>query len=312
MLTVFLPAPLIGVLTFAAFLVSLIFWGGLILPAALLKLLIPISAWRRLCGRYAVRCASQWVATNRLIVHLLHPQHWQLDIRGDLDPRKNYLLVCNHQEWTDIVVLFNAFHGRVPLLRFFLKHELLYVPFLGTACWTMDFPFMKRHTREQVAANPALRQEDLDTTRRTCEIYRREPVTVVNFLEGTRFSDSKRLSTQSPYRHLLRPKSAGVSFALNVMGDQFAGLIDVTLAYRDTGGKGLLWSWLCGEQGGLIVRADLMPIPQELLQGDYEGDADFRTRFQAWINDLWSKKDASLQRLLHQPAAPPARPAHHF
>lgn len=312
MLTVFLPTPLIGVLTFVAMLASLILWGGLIMPLALLKLLIPVPAWRRQCSRGAVWLAQQWVATNQLIVHLLHPQHWQLDIRGDLDPRKNYLLVCNHQEWTDIVVLFNAFHGRVPLLRFFLKHELLYVPFIGTGCWAMDFPFMKRHTREQIAANPALRHEDLETTRRACEIYRSEPVTVVNFLEGTRFSEAKRLAKQSPYRRLLRPKSAGVSFALNVMGDQFAGLIDVTLAYRDTGGKSLLWSWLCGEQGGLILRADLLPIPAELVHGDYEGDAEFRARFQAWVNDLWAKKDASLERLLRQPVTPPARPAPHY
>lgn len=297
MFATFLPAPLIGVLTFITMALSLAFWGGLIIPLALLKLLVPITPFRRACSRWAVVLATQWVATNSLIFHALHPMRWQLDFRDALDPRKNYLLICNHQEWTDIVILFDIFHHRTPLLRFFLKHELLFVPFLGTACWAMDFPFMKRHTREQIAANPARRSEDLETTRRACEVYRTEPVTVVNFVEGTRYSEAKRIEKQSPYQRLLRPKSAGLSFTLNAMGEQFAGLIDVTLAYQPTAGKSLLWSWLCGEQGGLSLRANLIPIPAALMHGNYEDDSAYRASFQTWLNELWAKKDIDLGQM---------------
>ena len=45
--------------------------------------------------------------------------------------------------------------------------------------------------------------------------------------------------------------------------------------------------------------------------GDYEADAEFRARFQAWVNALWSRKDARIERLQSQPSVPARqRPAH--
>jgi 1-acyl-sn-glycerol-3-phosphate acyltransferase len=310
MFSILLPGPLVGLITLIALLATTVAVFAFLLPAILLKL-IPYAPLRRGCSRYCVGVAAQWVAANQLLFRLIHPIQWQIDLRGKFDPRRSYLLICNHQSWADILLLFDVLHGRVPLPRFFLKQQLIYVPIIGAACWAMDFPFMKRHSKDAIAVNPALRHEDLETTRRACEIYKSEPVTVVNFLEGTRFSETKRLNGSSPYRYLLRPKSGGMSFALNAMGDQFAGLIDVTIAYRQTQ-KPLLWSWLCGEQDDLALRAEVTPIPAELIHGDYEHDAEFRARFQTWINELWTRKDARLGRLMDQPLSPPARPAHHF
>ena len=234
-----------------------------------------------------------------------------MQFRSKLEPGRRYLLIANHQSWMDIVLLFDIFHRRVPFLRFFLKQELKYVPMIGQACWAMDFPFMKRHGKEALAANPELRHEDLEATRAACELYKREPVTVVNFLEGTRFTESKRIEKQSPYRHLLRPKAAGASRTLNAMGEQFAGVIDVTIAYRPTN-KPLLWSFCCGEQDTLAVYVDVLPIPQELMAGDYEHDPEFRARFQSWVNGIWMRKDARLERMLNtRPQAQAQRPAHY-
>jgi len=39
-------------------------------------------------------------------------------------------------------------------------------------------------------------------------------------------------------------------------------------------------------------------IPREFIGGDYQNDAAFRERFQAWMNALWQDKDATLVRLL--------------
>lgn len=304
MLAILLPAPLFGALKFLAMLAALLFWAAVILPGVLLKLL-PHPPLQRAAGRWCVGVAEQWVATNALLYRLLQPMHQQVELRGSLEPGRNYLLVCNHQSWADIPVLFDLFHGRTPFPRFFLKQELKVVPIIGQVCWAMDFPFMKRHSRAAVAANPALGREDLEATRRACEIFRTEPVTVVNFLEGTRFTEAKRVEKRSPYRHLLRPKSAGLAFTLNAMGEQFAGVLDVTLAYRPTD-KPLLWSWLCGEQDGLSVQVDVLPVPQELLQGDYEADPEHRARVQAWVNSLWARKDARLERMLgERPAIRP-------
>ncbi len=309
MFSVIFPPAVVGIMTIASMVVIVVFAFLLLLPGILLKL-IPHPPLQRACSRYCVWVAINWVGNNKLLFRLLHAVQWDIDVRTPIDPNRNYLLISNHQSWVDIVLLFDVFQSRSPFLRFFLKHELLYVPIIGLACWAMDFPFMKRHSREAIEANPALRNEDLETTRRACELYKTEPVTVVNFLEGTRFTEAKRISKQSPYRHLLRPKAGGMSFTLNAMGEQFAGIIDVTIAYQPTT-KPLVWSFCCGEQDRLSLHIDVLPIPQELMAGDYEQDPEFRTRFQSWVNGIWMRKDARLERMLNtRPAMQAQRPAH--
>jgi 1-acyl-sn-glycerol-3-phosphate acyltransferase len=309
MISMLLPAPLVGLLTALAVIAAVVFWGGLIMPLALIKLLVPWQPVQNLLRRLSIAFAFNWVSTIQIISRLLHAPDWDVDWRGELDPRKSYLLIGNHQSWADIPILFDLLHGRVPFLRFFVKRQLLYVPIVGAGCWAMDFPFMKRHSREEVATNPGLRNEDLAATRHACEIFKTSPVTVVNFAEGTRFTEAKRIARQSPFRRLLRPKSAGLSFTLNAMGEQFAGVIDVTLAYESTT-KPLLWSWLCGEQDRLRVHVDLLPIPADMIHGNYESDPEYRARFQAWVNGIWSRKDARLDAMQSRPAMSAQRPAH--
>src|SRR3546814_15219861 len=74
--------------------------------------------------------------------------------------------------------------------------QLLYVQVIGMACWAMDFPFMRRYTKAQLEARPELKGQDVEATRRACEVYKHEPVTVINFLEGTRFSEAKRITNK--------------------------------------------------------------------------------------------------------------------
>lgn len=307
MISMLLPGWLVGVLTFTLMLAVLLFWGLLLfVPVMLLRLLMPFRSLQGFLSDLLVAIASQWVASNQLLFRVLHGPGWQLELRGSIDRERSYLMVSNHQSWADILVLFDVMHGRTHFLRFFLKRELIWVPLIGVICWALDMPFMKRHSREAIAANPALRSEDLETTRQFCARYRKRPITVVNFLEGTRYSPAKRDATGSPFRHLLRPKSAGASFTLNAMGEQFAALIDVTLAYRPTR-RPLLWSWLCGEQSGMAIHIDTVPIPPDMIHGSYETDEAFRQQFQSWVNTLWARKDARLAQL--QTAGPNAAQA---
>lgn len=300
MISIFLPAPIVGVLSFTVLLTVLTAHFLVILPVVLLKAAIPKASVRLALGDTLIRIADHWVNTNKIVYRLFFPLEWNVEVSGELDRRKSYLLICNHQSWLDIMVLFDQFHGKVPFPRFFLKEQLKYVPIIGTACWGMDFPFMKRHSREAIAANPELAQDDLETTRRSCEIFRKRPATVVNFLEGTRFTEAKRLARQSPYRNLLRPKAGGMSFALNAMGDQFEGLIDVTIAYEPTPWA-ILWSFMRGEQLQVQVHINVRPLPQHLLAGDYASDAAFRHEFQTWVNQLWTQKDGRLDRMQPRP-----------
>jgi 1-acyl-sn-glycerol-3-phosphate acyltransferase len=274
-----LPAWFTGVLTFLLLIASLCFWFLLMLPGVLVRC-VPVHRVQRLASRFCVWIARNWVGTNAVILRLLHPVQWQLEVEGELDPRRSYLLVSNHQSWADIPVLFDVFHRRTPFARFFLKRDLLYVPIIGVVCWAMDFPFMTRKSGSR----------DLEATRRACELYREVPVTVVNFLEGTRCTPAKRASTGSPYARLLQPKAGGIAYTLNAMGDQFAGIIDATLMYQPTT-RPLAWSWICGEQSQLKLHIRVRPVPLELLQGS---EAARRGQLQAWLQEIWQEKDARL------------------
>lgn len=303
MISMLLPPWFVGLLTFGAMFVVLLFWFAAMLPGILLKLL-PVYRWQRLASRYCVWIAGNWVASNQLVLRLLHDvaspsAYGEVDFLGRLDPGKSYLLLSNHQSWADILILFDVFHARTPFLRFFLKRDLLWVPIIGLVCWAMDFPFM---TRKSSAA-------DREATRKACAVYRHDPVTVVNFLEGTRFTEAKRVAKRSPYRNLLRPKTGGLAYSLDAMGEQFAGVLDVTVCYLPTE-RNLLWSWLCGEQGHVRVAVDLIAVPEELLHGDYDRDPDYRARCQTWVNGLWLRKDARLQALRRRSPIPAQTPAH--
>lgn len=300
-----LPAPLAALLVFSAKVLILLFWAFVFfLPGALLKILVPLPAVRLTTTRYLVGVGRAWTASNAWLYRcLLPPLH--VELPAELDTQRSYLLICNHQSWADIVILFAILHGRTPWLRFFLKRELLWVPIIGAVCWALDFPFMKRHSRAAVTRNPALARDDLETTRRFCARFRDEPITVVNFPDGTRFSEAKRRTRQSPYQHLLRPKAAGLAFTLNAMGDQFAGLLDVTISYAP---DRLLptWSFLAGRQRALHIRVRCLPIEARWRSGDYSTDAAYRAEFQHWLNALWAEKDAWLSaRLAEHPRAAP-------
>lgn len=293
MLSKLLPAPLVGVLTFALMAVWLATLSPLLLSGVVLKALAPVPLLRRLATRYLIAVADLWVAGDGVIYRCLQDVRWQINIDGHIDPRLSYLLVCNHQSWADIMVLCDAFHGRTFFPRFFLKQQLIWVPIIGVVCWGLDMPFMKRHSAKAIARNPKLRDEDLRATRRFCEKYRQQPISIVMFPEGTRYNQDKHRNLESPYRHLLKPKAGGLAFTLDAMGEQFAGVIDISVAYQPPPpGQSLLWSWLCGRQSNLIVQAQVQPVPE--VAGV---DRASRKRFQNWVNDLWANKDEQLDRL---------------
>jgi 1-acyl-sn-glycerol-3-phosphate acyltransferase len=247
-------------------------------------------------SRWLVAIGQRWIAVNAWLLDRLTPT--RIHVEGMAGVRRDgwYLVLANHQSWVDIPVLQTVFNRRVPFLKFFLKDTLKWVPLLGAAWWALDFPFMRRHTRAQVAARPELATQDRDATRKACARFARIPTSVMNFVEGTRFTDRKHAAQDSPYAHLLRPRAGGVAFVLDAMGGLLRSVIDVTIAYPD--GRPTMLDLFAGRVREIRVHVAERPVPAELLAGDYEHDAAFRARFQAWINGLWAGKDAELARLL--------------
>ena len=265
----------------------------------LLKLLLPLAGWRRALSRVLVAVAESWIAVNNALFVLFTRIDWQVEGLDGLRRDANYLVLANHQSWVDIPVLQKILNRRIPFLRFFLKSQLIWVPLLGPAWWALDFPFMKRYAKETLAKHPELAGRDMAATRRACAKFSELPVSVMNFVEGTRFTVAKHDAQASPYRHLLKPRAGGVAFVLDAMGEGLQAILDVAVVYP--GGPCSLRDLIAGRVREVRVSLRQRPIGRE-LRGDYEGDAAFRERFQAWVNALWREQDERIARLL-APAA---------
>jgi 1-acyl-sn-glycerol-3-phosphate acyltransferase len=292
-----LPGPVLGAFTLLLYVTNTVFWTVLLLLIAPLKFIMRSKGPRNFFDRLLNGVAGNWIAINNLNMRLTRKIRWDVEGTEALKRNGSYLVVANHQSWVDILVLQKVLHRKIPPLKFFLKKELIWVPFLGLAWWALDFPFMKRYSRAYLEKHPDRRGRDMEITRKACEKFRTAPVAIMNFVEGTRYTMAKSLEQQSPHMHLLRPKAAGVAFVLATMGEQLQHILDVTIAYPEQAVS--FWGFLCGRVNEISVRVERLPVSKELL-GDYLQDAEFRGRFQDWLNDLWTKKDRCMDTLLHK------------
>ncbi len=266
-----------------------------LLAVAVLKALLPLRRMRRACDPVLIWFAERWIAVNSLMIDAFTRTRFEVMLPEGLQPDGHYLVLANHQSWVDIVVLQKVFNRRIPFLRFFLKRQLFWVPVLGLCWWALDFPFMGRYTRAQIAKNPELGRRDMEATRQACEKFRDIPVSVMNFVEGTRFTPAKHARQVSPYRHLLKPKSGGVAFVIEAMGTTLQSVLDVTIVYP--GGIPTTIDLIVGRISDIRVEVVQRTIPEALLHGDYQEDRAHRARFQQWVNGLWEEKDAAVARL---------------
>jgi 1-acyl-sn-glycerol-3-phosphate acyltransferase len=274
---------------------TLILIGPMML-IALLKLVLPGKALRTACSRGVMWVAETWAEIDKLIFATLTPTVW--DIRGGEGLRRDrsYLVVSNHQSWVDIPALVQAFNRKTPYFKFFLKQELVWVPFLGLAFWALDYPFMKRYSKAYLARHPEMAGQDLEITKRACARFKDLNVTVVNYLEGTRFTAAKQAQQGSPYQNLLKPKAGGVAFTLATLGPQLDALLDVTLVYPGQRAPGF-WKLISGQVPKVIMDIRTRELDPALWAGDYQGDAEFRQYVQAWVSQLWQDKDTRIAEL---------------
>lgn len=286
---------LTGILTTTLLLLNTVVLICPLLVFALLKLVLP-GRWRDYASAAVMWVAEAWSEIDKAIFALCIPTQW--DIRGVENLRKDtsYLAVSNHQTWVDIPALIESLNRRTPFFKFFLKKELIWVPLLGLAWWGLDYPFMKRYSKAFLEKHPELKGKDLEITKAACELFKRQPVTVVNYLEGTRFTEAKRLEQQSPYRYLLKPKAGGVAFVLAALGEQLDALLDVTIVYPGNKAPGF-WALLNGSISRVIIDIQVRELDPALWAGDYENDPEFRQTVQAWVNQLWVQKDQRIEQL---------------
>ncbi len=289
----FLPAPLKAPLAALLFAFNTLIACLFIYPVALVKLLFPARRVKDACTAVMIRMGEIWISGNDLNMRLTQNIHWDIQGLADLSHEKSYLISCNHQSWMDIVILQHVLNRKIPFIRFFLKYELIYVPLMGWAWWALDFPFMKRHSRKYLERHPEKRNEDFESTQKACAVFKGKNVTVLNFLEGTRFTEKKHQESNSPFENLLKPKAGGLAFVLNAMGEQFDSLLDVTIFYPK-GAVGL-WEAFEGKLPEVVVQVRRLEIPRALMKGDYLNDSQYREAVQKWVQNLWIEKDQAIQ-----------------
>jgi 1-acyl-sn-glycerol-3-phosphate acyltransferase len=286
------------VTAFLGLTVNTVVWFIPILLVTFLKLFVPIKSFRQMMTRWIMGAGENWVSCNIVILSLDHSNSF--DVRGieGLNQRDWYLVIANHQTWVDIIALQCILNKRIPFLKFFIKQELIWVPILGIAWWAMDMPFMKRYSKSYLAKHPKKIGQDFKAAQVACRKFRNTPTTVINFIEGTRFTVEKKTRRNSQFQYLLPPRAGGIALVLTSMGSMFNAILDVTLVYPK--GVHQFWNLCCGEFDHVIIEINKRPVERWMVEGDYGYDRKFRIRFHRWLTQIWQEKDEQIGRLMSE------------
>jgi len=286
----------IGVVSALALIAHTLLLGVFLFTFILIKILMPSPRLKRLVNPFIVFIASMWMEGILWWINWVYQPNWHIEGLNRLDPKGWYLITANHQSWVDIFVLYQLYIKKVPFLKFFIKKELAYVPIVGQAWWALDFPFMRRYSKSFLKKHPEKAGDDIKETKEACEKFSHVPTSIINFLEGTRFTPEKHQSQQSPYRYLLKPKTGGIAFTIQALGDKFKALTNVTIAYPNHTPS--FWDMMCGRFDDILVRVNELPIPEHFSQGDYLTDPELRKEVQAWVSGIWQHKDQQIHEML--------------
>jgi len=284
-----------GVISILAVIIHTLILGVFLFLSVLLRLITPPSLARRFANPLIVEVALIWVGGILWWMRHVHRLDVSVDHDIELSMDQWNMIIANHQSWLDIFILFFATYRRIPVMKFFIKRELIWIPIAGVAWWALDYPFMSRYSKAYLAKHPEKAGQDLITTQQACEKFSLEPTTVVNFLEGTRFTPEKHRKQQSPYRHLLKPKAGGIAFALQALGEKFNTVIDASIHYQ--GKAPSTWDMACGNVGKITLQMRKLDVPERFMSMDYINNESDRVTFQNWTSELWQRKDQILDKL---------------
>lgn len=258
-----------------------------------LKLLIPIKSIRYHCTTAVQALASFWVSFAIMITKLFSPTEIEFEQNTELSKKSSYLVISNHKSWLDTQILMLAFHKKIPFPKFFMKFQMFFVPLIGMVCWALEFPAMKRYSKEYIVKHPEKKGKDIAMTKRYCDNLSDRPTTIVNFVEGTRYTHKKAIN--SDYEHLLNPKAGGIAVILKSLSDKMTGILNTTVVYDNP--NQTLWDFMIRKTKKIKVKVDFIPIAEVPL-GDYFNCPADKKIFQEWLNNLWLNKDRYINNKL--------------
>ena len=290
----FIKSSIIGLITFILIILELIVGFGTLAIVNIPRAFIPLKSFKIFLARFSNQIGDITVYGLKLIMLLMHGNRIQIINETEYDLDKWYMAMSNHQSWADIFVLLVTANKRIPLLKFFMKKELWWIPFVFLANKTLNMPFVNRHSKKAIAKNPSLRTKDYENTLKSCKRFLRAPSTIFSYAEGTRFTEEKHRNQNSEYINLLQPKIGGMATALSAMPN-IDTLIDFSLVYKTK--KRDAWSFLNGEMSDVKVYIKSYKIPDNLKGRNYSNDEAYREEFKKWVEKIWFEKDKKISEL---------------
>ena len=290
-----IKSSLIGLITFILIIVELTIGFGTLAIVNIPRAVIPIKAFKISLAKFSNFIGDLTVYGIKLIMLLMHGNTIQIisDDRN-FDRTKWYMAMSNHQSWADIFVLLVSANYRIPLLKFFMKKELWWIPYVFLANKTLNMPFVNRHSKRAIEKDPSLIKKDYDNTIKSCKRFLRCPSTIFSYAEGTRFTKEKHKDQGSPYKNLLIPKVGGMATALSAI-QNIDTLIDYSVVYQSNKRDG--WSFLTGEMKNVKILVKKYDIPEKLKGKNYSNDKQYREDFKKWIETIWIQKDIDIEKL---------------
>jgi 1-acyl-sn-glycerol-3-phosphate acyltransferase len=290
----YIKSNIIGFFTFILIVVELIIGFGTLTIVNIPRAIFPLKSLKIKLSKISNTIGEYTVYGLKIIMKIMHRDSMQVFDNNEFDKNLWYMAVSNHQSWADIFILLVAAHKRIPLLKFFMKKELAWIPFVFLANKTLNMPFVNRHSKKQLEENPNLRFKDYENTLLACKRFLRSPSTIFSYAEGTRNNSIKHKAQNSPYKNLLIPRVGGIATALSAMPN-IDVLVDYSVVYKS--GKRGAWAFLKGDMRDVKVSVKKYNIPENLKNKNYSTDEEYRKNFKIWIEGIWEEKDEEIERL---------------
>ena len=289
-----IKSSLVGFITLILIIIELTIGFGTLAIVNVPRAIFPFKSLKIKLAKVSNSIGEYTVYGLKIIMKIMHRDSMQVFDNNEFDKNTWYMAISNHQSWADIFILLVAAHKRIPLLKFFMKKELAWIPFIFLANKTLNMPFVNRHSKKELEKNPNLRNKDYENTLKACKRFLRSPSTIFSYAEGTRNDAIKHKAQNSPYKNLLKPRIGGIATALSAMPN-INVLVDYSVVYKSE--KRGAWSFLKGDMKDVKVLVKKYDIPENLKNKNYSTDAEYRENFKNWIEAIWIEKDQEIERL---------------
>lgn len=215
-----------------------VFGGGVLLLSLLainllqMASLVVLPFSRKQFRAFNRACANTWWGWCVTYVERFQGVH--VVVTGDvLPPDENAIVVANHRDYSDIVMLLclGARKGRLGDMKWFVKDVLKYLPGVGWGMLFLDCIFVKR---AWTADRAAIEKVFAKVKRNNISIW------LMSFLEGTRLTPRKLASSQrymaslklAPTSHVMVPRTKGFVASVRGLGSHLQAIYDVTIAHE--------------------------------------------------------------------------------